>query len=39
MEEQKLDILISPDISDPFVRLAKEYLVLLMTDMWNELLN
>lgn len=24
MEEQKLDILISPDTSDPFIRLAKE---------------
>ncbi|MDO9109511.1 MAG: nucleotidyltransferase domain-containing protein [Desulfatirhabdiaceae bacterium] len=29
MEEQKLDILISPDIADPFVRLAKENGVLL----------
>jgi uncharacterized protein len=29
MEEQKLDILISPDTSDPFVRLAEENGVLL----------
>jgi len=29
MEDQKLDILISPDITDPFVKLAKENGILL----------